>query len=155
MQISSNHSIPGAICYPFILSEHYPFSSPQKTGGNDPEKPNWTNDSLVLATQGRHYHNTSASAFSLLWAWTFNHSSNHNKPRPSFSFNAWIHWPVIWLPHWPLLLALAKQSTGLLCVHMAPHFTNDPCLVLQDWAHSLPWKFLSLHQSSGHDSDKG
>lgn len=33
MQISSNHSIPGAISYPFILSEHYPFRPPQKAGG--------------------------------------------------------------------------------------------------------------------------
>lgn len=39
-------------------------------------------------------------------------------------------------------------------VYAAPHFTNNPCLVLCDLAHSLPWKFLSLHQSSGHDSIK-
>ena len=52
------------------------------------------------------------------------------------------------------LLAPATQSNDLLCVRAAPCFTNDPCLVLNDLAHSLPWKFLSLHQSPGHDSIK-
>lgn len=56
-----------------------------------------------------------------------------------------------------LALAIAvgsgrAESTDRLCVHAAPHFTSDPCLVLNDLAHSLPWKFLSLHQSPGHDS---
>lgn len=50
MQISSNHIIPGAISCPFIQSEYYPFRPPQKTGGNGPEKPNWTNY-WVLATR--------------------------------------------------------------------------------------------------------
>lgn len=49
---------------------------------------------------------------------------------------------------WPWRTAICSV------IYTVPHCTNDPCLVLCALAHSLPWKFLSLHQSSGHDSIK-
>lgn len=45
------------------------------------------------------------------------------------------------------------QSPDLHFIYAARCVTKDPCLVLNDLAHSS-WKFLSLHQSPGHDSLK-
>lgn len=71
--------------YPFILSEHYPFRPPQKTGGNDPEKRNWTHDS-----PSTHYNKKGTITtdqplrFPCHGHEHFNNSSNTMKPRPRF-----------------------------------------------------------------------
>lgn len=36
------------------------------------------------------------------------------------------------------------------CVLPKDSLTNDPCLVLNDLAHFLPWEFLSLHKPPGY-----
>lgn len=61
VQISSNHSIPGAVSYLFILQ------TSSKDGGNGPEKHNWINHSL----QERHYYNRTAAKSSPCYVWTF------------------------------------------------------------------------------------
>lgn len=50
MQISSHHSIPGAIPYPFVLGEYYPFRPPQETGAMIQESITEQIINLVLAT---------------------------------------------------------------------------------------------------------
>lgn len=119
MQISSNHIIPGAISCPFILSENYPFRPPQKTGGNGPEKPNWTNY-WVLATRKALSQQVSLSIVLAMGRDVLITPATTMKPDCVF-FNNWIHSPVIWLP-WPLLLALAIKNTDLLCCLHCPMF---------------------------------
>lgn len=153
MQISSNHSIPGAISYPFILSEHYPFRPPQKTGGNDPESITEQMISLVLTTTRKAL--SQQISLSIFLAMGMNILTT---PATTMTPRLWFF----------SILELTGQSSDSLAGHccwlwpcrtpicsvsMWPHI--DPCLVLNDLAHSLPWKFLSLHQSLGHDSMKG
>lgn len=141
--------------YPFILSEHHPFRPPQKTGAMIQKSVTEHMIRLALTTTRKALsQQISLSVFLATGMNILTTPATQWNPDHGF-LNTWIHWPVIRLAPWPLLLVLAMQSTDLLCVRVAPHFINEPCLVLNDLAHSPPWKFLSLHQSLGHDSMKG
>lgn len=128
------------------FQEQYPIPSSQvntihsdllrrlgEEGSNDPEKCNSTNywhgthcnkKGTITTAQPKHGPCHGPGHFQPLWQprWS---------PACGF-FNTLIHCPAIWPPYAPL----ATQSTDLLCVHVTPHFTNDPCLVLK-WLSSL------------------
>lgn len=109
MQISSNHSISGAISYPFI-----PQTS-SEDGGNGSEKPNWIHD---LLQQERHYHNRSTSKKFPCCGMNISTMSEITAKPTLQSLNMWIHWWFLNIPkghcHWPWAHGALVCSSFLL-----------------------------------------
>ena len=116
MQISSHHSIPGAIPYPFILGEYYPFRPPQKTGTMIQESITKQIINLVLATTRKALsQQTSLSIFLAMGMDVLTPSATKMKPKlwlfqylnslsrylisllaPAVGSSHAEHWPALW-----------------------------------------------------------
>lgn len=138
MQISSNHSISGAISYSFI-----PQTS-SEDGGNGSENPNWIHD---LLQQERHYHNRSTSKKFPCCGMNISTMSAHSKAHTLVTqhVNPLV---ISQHPHRPLPLALGTWSPGLLFILTAP-VVFSPAVLVWFWVILLsPWMFLSTSLQS-------